>query len=681
MTSPRPFPSGHLCLVVLLWLPSCSDDRTVGPPGAGEVGAACTDNSECNSGWCLADPSFPGNYCSKDCAADPAVCPDGSECHEYVADFKLCMSRCGGEDDCRDGYVCDYAVCRPPCTGNKFCHTGDICYNGRCKAKCTQNEDCPEDMRCQDGKCVPPCKKDEDCLPGFTCDVPSGTCKAKPGKPMGAPCSNSAECATDYCLPSRRICSITCKRTTQCPSAYTCGLETYDKDHNGTLESVESDCIPRKGTKLAGEVCAKDDDCAASHCYNGFCMEGCGVDSDCASPSLQCVTVSILLKGGMPKYNGCLPRQGVSAYSLGTIPLGELQGIDIPPTASSFILATEVPSVTESAGVGYLTDPAGNDIVTPPQDLCSYFSMPIRYLPREQYSSLFVPNTPAVKLEPGIYTYALSATNISLPVSVTLHLKLGLAQKGKIDLNWFFLNLSGLTCGPQPTLNAASAPTHPWMGKLRNNMTAILMTAGLTVGNETYHDLNNPALDVITLNMTGTSQEVSQLFASSKGMQGNAINIFLVRNIQASSAGGIILGLAGGLPGPPGVHGTVHSGVMMSMQTACFEYLGYNPAHTMAHEIGHYLGLAHTIESNDYPGYDDGKVVCPCDANKNCGPNLVCFSQIGASWCRGLDPIPDTDTSQDNLMYYAAESSQMFKGNKLTPGQIRVMLDNPMVGH
>ena len=52
----------------------------------------------------------------------------------------------------------------------------------------------------------------------------------------------------------------------------------------------------------------------------------------------------------------------------------------------------------------------------------------------------------------------------------------------------------------------------------------------------------------------------------------------------------------------------------------------------------------------------------------------------GKSWCRGEDPIPDTTTSSKNLMYWAAESTQMFDGNQLTAGQIKTMLNNPLVG-
>ena len=288
-----PFRSTVLCLAVSILLTSCSDDRTIGPPGAGEIGGACTQDADCDSGWCLIEKSFKDNYCSLQCTDDPGGCPDKSTCHDY-AGFKFCLRKCNVDGDCRGGYVCDYNVCLPPCAADKFCNAGDTCFDGRCKSRCTSNDDCADDFRCQDGKCVPPCKADTDCLPGYACDTASGTCKPKPGKPMGQPCGNDGECATGYCLPTRHICSIRCTSTSQCPSAYACGLETYDKDFNGTQESALAGCIPAKGTKIAGEHCGKDADCASEHCYNGFCMEACIQDGDCVGTGLQCVTGNCL---------------------------------------------------------------------------------------------------------------------------------------------------------------------------------------------------------------------------------------------------------------------------------------------------------------------------------------------------------------------------------------------------
>lgn len=669
-----------ILVLVLLPLTSCSGDRTAGPPGEGELGAACVQNADCDTGWCLQEKSFPDNYCSKECAADPNICPAGSVCRDY-AGYKFCLRSCGGDGDCRQGYVCDYDICLPPCGADKFCNNGDACLAGRCKAKCTSNEECPGDLRCQDGKCVPPCKTDGDCLPGYACDKGAGSCKAKPGKPMGQACGSDKECATGFCLPDRHICSIRCTSHSACPSAYSCGLETYDKDYNGTKDSALAGCVPVKGSNIAGELCGKDADCASEHCYNGFCLEGCAADGDCRDGSFQCVTVNILLKGGIPQYNGCLPRTGVSDFTLGTFNDGgtSYHGLDIPPTAASFIIVTQVQSITEVGLVSRLTDPVGNVLYDSYQiDQCSYYSAPLRYAYDEQYSSMFVPNTPAVKLVSGMHTYAVGATAAGLPVTVRVKLKLGLAQKGTVGINWYFLNLANHACLSGPTLNAASAPSHSWLGKIRNNLGTILHSMGLTIGAETYQDLNKPALDVIELPLTGTGTELQQLFASSQGKQGSAINVFLTRDIKAGGmSGGIILGIAGGIPGPSGDHGTVHSGVAMSMQTACFEFMGYNPAHTLAHEMGHYLGLSHNVE-NETPGLVDGQVVCACP----CGANLSCVTpSTGGQYCRGMDPIPDTTTSADNLMYWAAESTQLFKGNQLTPGQIRVILDNPVVGH
>jgi len=659
----------------LLLLPLCllachkSDPIT---PAAGEIGAACAEESACNSAFCLADPSFPENYCTLDCAAD-GVCPEGAVCQDYLT-YKFCLDACAGDEECRGGYVCDYGTCRPPCNRDDACTKPDLCMQGRCKAGCTDEADCTDGKRCQGGKCVAPCKKDTDCVPGNTCDTATGGCVPKPGKKMGEACGNSAECATAYCLPTRKICSVKCTASTGCPTGYVCGLETFDKDGAGTPDSAEADCVPVKGKAAAGATCAKDDDCSSAHCYYGFCMEGCAADADCGA--LQCVDVKLLLAGGVPTYKGCLPRTGVSTYTLGTFtpgPYGEVRGFDVPPNAASFVLSAEVTSTTEVPLIVKLQDPTGA-VLNEMKDQCDFYSQPDRYFYGEQYSSIYVPNTPAVTLKPGIHTYTVATSGTGLAVTTRLQLKLGKAQKGTFGINWYFLNIAG-TCVPGATLNAASAPTHAWFAKLRNNMSTILQSAGLTVGAQTYQDLKNPALDSIELSTTGVSTELQQLFASSAGKTGSSINIFLVRSIGVGGMmGGVILGIAGGIPGPLAVHGKVHSGIGLSMETACFEQYGYNPGHTMAHEIGHYLGLFHNQESEDEPGHSGGKITCACP----CGQYMSCWN---GQWCRGEDPIPDTTTSQNNLMYYAAESTQMFEGNQLTAGQLRVLLDNPLVGH
>ncbi len=652
-------------------------------PSASQIGAGCQTPDQCDGVLCLTEQSFVGGYCYKECKDDPTACPDGSTCHDYLS-YAWCFDACDKDEDCRtgEGYVCDYDVCRPKCTGASACVGEDSCRGGRCEPPCKGDEDCPGG-RCQEGDCLPPCKQESECLPGYTCDTASGRCLAKPGKKMGEACTASSQCATGYCLPMRKICSVQCQDAQTCPKQYVCALEKLDQDNNGTADGAESACVPVVGPGGPGSACAKDEDCASSHCYDGFCLEGCAKDEDCALPSLQCVDTRLLVGGGIPTYRGCLPRQGVSFhYDLGSFKAGNLLGFDIPSNASSFIITTEAPA-GEIGAIALATDPAGNELTNAQlaTDRCKYYSQKNRYAPDAEITSLFVPNTPAVKLVPGIHEFYVVATSADVPVRVSLSLKLGQASKGTLNINWFFLNLAS-SCVPGPQLDAASAPNHPWFKDIVASLQAIMNQAKITIGQQTYQNLNNPALDVLSLQDGDASPELDALMKSSKGQQGTAINIFLVREIKAEGiSGGIILGYGGGIPGPAPLHGTIRSGAVLSVATACFQQYGMNPGHTLAHEIAHHLGLFHSAEQDANPGLDmdTGEIMCPCP----CGENMVCQSswQVSGDWCRGLDHIPDTQGGNTNLMFWAAENTQDFTGNQLTPGQIRVMLDNPLLGH
>jgi hypothetical protein len=641
------------------------------------VGQSCSRDTDCASGWCLSDPSFPQSYCSQLCDEDP-TCPAGSVCHPFK-NYKFCMASCSGDGQCREGYVCDYQVCRPRCTDFSTCADGHQCLDGHCKEACVEDSECPAGKRCHDGSCLPPCTQDSECLPDQRCDIATGKCPFKPGKRMGQPCGSSNECATGYCLPTRHICSVKCTGTSDCPRAYACGLEKVDKDKNGKFDNAEADCVPRKGSGKAGATCSKDADCASNHCYYGFCMEGCTTDRACASDQ-TCRTVNLLVGGGIPTYKGCLPLEGTSSYPLGTFPLtAPVMGFDVPPGTASYTLTIQTAGLSDYVAISYVKDPKGNT-VSEVKGSCEYFGTPSRYVPDYQVSSVYVPNGSSVSVTPGIHSYAISGSQgSSAQATMTLQLKLGEADKGTLNLNWVFLNLAG-TCVPGPTLNASTAPGHTWFNRMRNDLYAILKTANLKVGKQTFRDLNNPALD--TIDLSSNTNQLNQLFATSKGTTGRAINVYFVKGLQTSSMGGVVLGIAGDIPGPPAIHGTGNSGVAMSMQAVCYEKYGYNPAHTLTHELGHFLGLFHNIENVTNPGFSEtqNKIVCPCPCAKNmkCQPDPY---KPWQSWCRGLDPLSDTQESTDNLMYYAAESTQMFKGNKLSVGQVKVILNNPLVGH
>ena len=108
-----------------------TETETSGEAGAGAVGTACTDGSQCSTDFCITDTRFPGGYCSQtivECPAPgggPNPCPTGSSCLNVAitggtGSGDACMRDCAADGDCRvaEGYKCcpistDTHVCLP----------------------------------------------------------------------------------------------------------------------------------------------------------------------------------------------------------------------------------------------------------------------------------------------------------------------------------------------------------------------------------------------------------------------------------------------------------------------------------------------------------------------------------------------------------------------------------------
>ena len=77
-----------------------------GLTGAGGVGAACLDFTDCRGAFdCKTGATVPGGYCSRSCAND-AVC-DGGVCGRFDAGGNACGQRCTVNGDCRNGFGCN----------------------------------------------------------------------------------------------------------------------------------------------------------------------------------------------------------------------------------------------------------------------------------------------------------------------------------------------------------------------------------------------------------------------------------------------------------------------------------------------------------------------------------------------------------------------------------------------
>ncbi len=166
---------------------------------------------------------------------------------------------------------------------------------------------------------------------------------------------------------------------------------------------------------------------------------------------------------------------------------------------------------------------------------------------------------------------------------------------------------------------------------------------GVVLGDVRYFDLEGAPQAVESIN--GEDNDFEAL-ASLTADAPPGVNLIFVREIVDTKNPlgglGIILGVAGGIPGPAGLQGSGRSAVIVSLdeppdQPGAPEVeLG----HTMAHEAGHYLGLFHSSEL---------------------------FGQAH-------DPLDDTKLNdQDNLMYFSSA------GSTLSPDQGFVIRNNPWV--
>jgi hypothetical protein len=162
-------------------------------------------------------------------------------------------------------------------------------------------------------------------------------------------------------------------------------------------------------------------------------------------------------------------------------------------------------------------------------------------------------------------------------------------ERGTLDLNVF------LAKAITPT--AATAADDTTLQAVLSSMNDILAQRDIRIGDIDYYDVTDPTYDDVT------EQEFGPLLQLSAAASKVRLNLFFVR----TALGGGVLGVAATLGGPP-VNGTELSGVMSLYSTSYSpQFIGL----VAAHEVGHFLGLAHTQEQNGSHDNIDDTDDCP----------------------------------------------------------------------
>ena len=607
--------------------------------GSSAIGDPCAGTS-CGDGLgCVADDRFVDGYCTMACG--DSACPEGSVCGTTTTPA-LCLAGCTSSAECRDGYQCWRGACQPRCDTDPECGGGGAT--------------CAADRACEG----PECATSDDCGPtlvciGFACvpAPPDGGAML----PHGSPCTRDFDCEGRVCLPAALggVCSLPCVQADDCfvfASGGGCSALPTDTNGDGVPDAVNTVCVPLPGSASPiGAACTSDDGCEARICQDRQCTEVCDDDGDCLGGQICTDIVRAGASGAT--YRGCGYTARAGAVAIETHDLGEMTlgagfigslELAVPSDAVSITLQARRLS-GDPLDLAFVeeVDPSGVTLFDVSQ-IFSLVDQPIRWLPVDTGESItmLVPNTTPdrVVFRPGRHRWTVSpiprmtGDTGSCQVQLSALVKRaagGTVSSGRIDLNVYLVGVG---------VNAAAAPSDSRLQGALARFATVYAPSGVSLGSVSYFDITGAdATRYSVIDSTdGPDSELAGLFRLSAARTGRTLNIFLVRSISGGGMGFNALGIAGGIPGPPGVHGTQHSGVVVAFDPSVVGSGAMGArvvGHVFAHESGHYLGLFHVTEQQ-----------------RPCGPGET--PDAGCSPFGGGDPLADTtrgDTS--NLMHWS----------------------------
>jgi len=226
----------------------------------------------------------------------------------------------------------------------------------------------------------------------------------------------------------------------------------------------------------------------------------------------------------------------------------------------------------------------------------------------QKVGAFLIPNDPGIAtVKGGEWRFTIRGTTIiKKPFETTYPVWPGIVDmtllartepipaEGRLVLHLHFTGADDLT--------AANAPTDPRLEEALINVQAILGAAGITVEVGGYHDVPGVAEDPTLLDLQstlGAPNDLSKVLLTAQTDDPNALNVFFVNSIYRDddfAGGGLVLGIAAGIPGPAFMGPNYRGGVVI----ASLDLMGETDywGNVIAHEISHFLGLYHTTEKS-----------------------------------------------------------------------------------
>ena len=146
------------------------------------------------------------------------------------------------------------------------------------------------------------------------------------------------------------------------------------------------------------------------------------------------------------------------------------------------------------------------------------------------------------KLEGGLFSQELLPLDGTVEIRVQAKVLPEVPETGILDMNLHFTGAQGLT--------AETAQADSSFQATLDTVREIYAQVGIEIGNLTYVDA--PSEFQVIENVMGGDSDLMALFATTGSQSNNALNVFFVDELKNGDfAFGVILGIAGGIPGPP----------------------------------------------------------------------------------------------------------------------------------